>query len=445
MRIRLIQPAMHRRPMDTELKVRMSPPLGLLTLAAITPAEHDVTIENENVGPLDLDTAADLVGMSVTVDVMPRAAEIAAVFRRRGVPVVWGGVHPTCDPAGCRPYADAVCVGQGEDTWPRILADASAGRLQPVYHSRATDADLVGPAYDRIDQDAYLFTSIVSTSRGCPFRCDFCYQSADACRDVYLRRSIAAIVAEIEALDTRHVMFIDDNLAGDPAWLAELVAALRPLGVRWHAAVSATISSRPRLLDAMAAAGCQSLFIGLESLNRRSLSAVHKAHNRTERYSELVAQLHERGIMVNASFVFGLDGDGPEVFAETLDWVVDHRVETVTSHILTPYPGTVQHRRLLAEGRIIDHDLSHYDTAHVVFEPRGMTVEELATGYLWFYDQLYGLGNIWRRLPTHPRQRAAFLAFNLLYRRYGHLTERLCERLTYARVGRLARWVSYRI
>ncbi len=443
MRIRLIQPAMHLRPMDTELKTRMSPPLGLMTLAGMVAGEHEVTIENENVQRVDLDGHADLVGLTVTVDVLPRAAEIAARFRARGIPVVAGGVHPTCDPDGCAPLFDAVCVGSAEDTWLRIVDDAGRGSLQGRYVGQGLGT-WPAPSHETLDPSPYLYTSVVSTSRGCPFSCDFCYNSAPGAGG-YRHREIDDIVAEIRALPTRHVMFIDDNFVADPRWTDELLRRLAPLDLRWNAAVTANVASMGPLLDRMRETGCESLFIGLETLSTSSLRAVSKRQNRVEKYDALVAALHDRQIMVDASFVFGLDGDEPEIFPRTLDWIVSRRIETVTSHILTPYPGTALHTRMSAQGRIIDHDLSHYDTAHVVYSPIGMTPEELQAGYLWLYDQIYSWPNIVRRLPDDSRRLMPYLLFNVLYRKYGRVTERLCRMATYERVGRLARRLAYRV
>ncbi len=443
MRIRLIQPAMHLRPMDTDLKRRMSPPLGLMTLAGMINDAHDVTIENENVEPLDLDGPADLVGLSVTVDLLPRAAQIAARFRARGIPVVAGGVHPTCDPDGCEPHFDAVCVGPAEDTWLQIVEDAERGRLQSRYIGTSTSA-IRAPANTVLDPTPYLYTSIVSTSRGCPFSCDFCYNSAPTAVG-YRHREIDDIVSEIRALPTRHVMFVDDNFVADPRWTQELLRRLAPLDLRWNAAVTANVTSMVGLLDHMRETGCESLFIGLETLSSSSLRGVRKRQNRVERYDDLVEALHDRQIMLDASFVFGFDGDEPEIFPRTLDWIVTRRVETVTSHILTPYPGTALHARMAEQGRIFDQDLSHYDTAHVVYSPIGMTADELRDGYLWLYDQIYSWPNIARRLPGDTRRLRPYLLFNILYRKYGRATERLCRMATYERIGRLARRLAYRV
>lgn len=440
--VKLIQPAMSRRPMDTNLKTHMSPPLGLLTVMNLIRDEHRVRLENENIRPVEYFDGPDLVGISVTVDTLPRAMEIAARFRQRGIPVVAGGIHITTAPDTIPPGAfDALCVGPAEMTWPRIVRDAVEGKLQPVYRCEGsfTGADIVSPAYDAIDPKDYLYCNIVHTSRGCPFRCDFCYNSCG--HHPYVKRPIADVLRDIRAVGRRHIMFIDDNFAGDPEWTRRLLDAIIPLHIRWNAAVSLNAALDTQLLDMMRASGCEGLFIGFESVNADSLRSVHKGQNSLERYEQAVANIHARGMMVNASFVFGLDGDTPEVFRDTLDWILRNRIETVTSHIMTPYPGTVLYDRLRAEGRLLTDDLTLYNTAHVVFRPRHMTPEQLQEGYLWMYRQIYSFRGIMRRLPRRHEQRAAYLAFNLLYRKFGCFSDWLCRRVGYDRIG----WLGERI
>lgn len=189
------------------------------------------------------------------------------------------------------------------------------------------------------------------------------------------------------------------------------------------------------LLDLMKQSGCHSLFIGFESINPSSVKDVHKVQNSTQEYEQAIQAIHSRGIMINGSFVFGLDGDTPETFSATVEWIVRNKIETVTSHILTPYPGTALYDRMLAEHRITSHDLSRYNTANVVFQPIHMTAEELYRGYLGVYREVYSLKNIIRRLPDAKEQRMAYLMFNLFYRKFGKLTDRLCKMISYQRIG----------
>jgi len=237
-------------------------------------------------------------------------------------------------------------------------------------------------------------------------------------------------------------MFIDDNFVGNKAWTYAFLEALRPLKIKWNAAVSINVASDLKLLDLMKESGCQGLFIGFESINSDSITDVHKVQNHTDTYENAVHEIHKRGIMINASFVFGLDGDTKETFQSTLDWIVKNKIETVTSHILTPYPGTALYRRLKEERRIIEEDLSLYNTAHVVFQPKNMTRQELQDGYLWIYRNIYSFKNILKRMPDAKSQRAAYLMFNFLYRKWGRFTDFLCKIVTYKRIGFLGEKLS---
>ena len=444
MRILLIQPKMNKRPMDTNLKTQMSPPLGLLTLIGLTPKCHEVIMVNENVERIDFDCKADLVGITVTLDVMPRACEISEIFRGRGVPVVAGGVHITCCPDESAPHFSAICVGAAERVWARMINEAQAGRLQKVYCDMEGfgGEEIASPAYSRIDHSKYLYTNVVTTSRGCPNRCDFCYNSCE--NRVYVRRPVSDVCRDIKAMRTRHIFFVDDNFIGSPDYTRELIRALRGMDLKWSAAVTTRILDYPDILDSMAETGCQSLFIGFESLSDASIKNVHK-HNEVGQYGRLADAIHSRGIMINASMVVGLDGDTPDTFKRTLDWLVEHRIETLTSHILTPYPGTALYKRMEADKRIRDYDLSKYNTSNVVFEHPQMTKEELYEGYLQMYKEFYSFKNILRRMPREPRQRAPYLLFNFFYRRFGKFVSFMAGIIPMRILGRIATRLSYRI
>ncbi|CUU48686.1 B12-binding domain-containing radical SAM protein [Clostridium beijerinckii] len=447
MKIKLIQPAMMPRPMDTKLKTRMSPSLALLTIANLTPKEHEVIIENENVENIDFDENVDLVAITVTVDVMNRAVEISKEFQKRGVKVIAGGIHITADPEGAANSFDAIIIGMAERVWEKVLKDVENNSIKKIYYDMENirGNEIVSPDYGMIDNKKYLYTNIISTSRGCPFKCDFCYNSCAKSIKTYINRPIEDVIKDIKVLKTKHIMFIDDNFIGNPKWTKELLKEIKPLKLKWNAAVTSNIVDMPELLDEMKEAGCQSLFIGFESINSKSIESVHKIQNSVSRYEKLVDEIHKRGIMINASFVFGLDEDDAEIFKSTLEWIVKNKIETVTSHIMTPYPGTKLYSSLLKENRIVDHNLSNYNTSHVVYKPKNMTAEELYDGYLWIYKEVYTLKNIIKRLPKSKKQWIPFLAFNLLYRKFGKLTELVCNIVSFEVIGRLSRWVAYRI
>ncbi|MDV3425820.1 MAG: radical SAM protein [Bacillota bacterium] len=445
--IKLIQPKVLPRPMDTKLKTRMSPSLALLTIANLTPKEHKVIIENENVEKIDFDEPVDLAAITVTVDVMNRAAEISKEFQKRSVTVIAGGIHITADPEGSLKSFDAICVGMAERVWAKILKDKESNSLKKIYcdMENISGREIVSPDYNIIDNKKYLYTNIISTSRGCPFKCDFCYNSCKDSLKTYINRPVEDVIKDIKALKTRHIMFIDDNFIGNPGWTKKLLKKIKPLKLKWNAAVTSNIVDMPELLDEMRDSGCQSLFIGFESINSKSIESVHKVQNSVRKYEKLADEIHKRGIMINASFVFGLDEDDTSVFKSTLEWIVKNKIETVTSHILTPYPGTKLYSSLIENQRISDFNLANYNTAHVVYKPRNMTLDELYNGYLWIYKEVYTFKNIMKRLPECKKQWIPFLAFNLFYRKFGKLTEILCNIFSFKNTGRFFRWLSYHI
>ena len=433
--VKLIQPGMRKRPVDTDIKLHMSPPLGLLTIANILRDEHKVTIENENIRDIDFDDVPDIVGISVTVDGLPRAVEISRRFREKGAVVVAGGIHistalNTIDEG----LFDVLCVGAAEGTWPQIMENYRNGMLKKIYRCKLLKpSDIVPPAYDLIDPKDYLYCNIIHTSRGCPFKCDFCYNSGN--EQQFINRDIDVVIEEIKALHKKHIMIIDDNFVGNPKWTREFLERLKELHIRWNAAVSINVAYDEKMLDLMKESGCQGLFIGFESINQKAIAGVHKVQNSTNNYERAIKNIHDRGIMINASLVFGLDGDTKDTFKDTLYWLVKNKIETVTSHILTPYPGTKLYAQMKEAGRLTTDDLSLYNTANVVYKPAGMTPEELYKGYLWMYRKIYSFKNIIKRIPEKRDQRAAYLMFNFFYRKFGKLTDLICKMISYERIG----------
>jgi radical SAM superfamily enzyme YgiQ (UPF0313 family) len=446
MLIKLVHPAMPRRPMDSIFKTRMSPPLALYTLVALTPEEHQTVVEDENVRPLRPDAPADLVGITATVDNIDRAVCIAAKYRRRGIPVVVGGVHISAVPDRYVADFDALCIGPAERVWAQILSDAENGTLQKIYcdMDNFSGSEIVAPAYERIPDRDYLYTNVMITSKGCPFKCNFCYNSCPGVIHNHITRSITDIISDIDRIQSNHIMFVDDNFIGDIEHTRRLLPELKARNIRWNAAVSANICKHEDLLWLMAECGCRSLFIGFESINQKSLSGAGKHQNRADEYNNLLDALNKLGIMVNASIVFGLDEDDISIFDNTLDWLVQNRVASATAHILTPYPGTRLYRKMESEGSIIDFDYSHYTTSAVVFTPAKMTADELLNGYMQFYRKLYSFRNIWKRIPKSSNQVIPFMMFNLLYRKFGKAASSLAKVMPLTSLGRFAARISYK-
>ena len=443
MKILLIQPRMNRRPMDTGLKARMSPSLALLTIKGLTPPCHTVEIINENIESINYADSPDLVAITVTVDTLNRAGEIAKRFQNRGIPAVAGGIHITGVPDTARGIFDSILIGRAEQTWLPMLDDLSRNLLKPEYRDTYQSKYIQCPDYNVKKHNKYIYTNVVTTSRGCPHRCDFCYNSS-ANAVPYINRPIKDVLKDISAINRKHILFIDDNFCGNPKWTMDFLSALIPLKIKWSAAVCANIIKHPAILDKMAESGCQSLFIGFESINPISLRQVQKTQNNVGLYEKLISALHKRGIIINASLVFGLPDDDVHTFARTLKWLIKHKIETATAHIMTPYPGTTLYECLLEQNRIVDHNLSNYDTAHVVFLPDKMTGQQLYDGYIDFYKKFYSFKSIWQRLPDNRRQRIPYLCFNLLYRKFGRLTEILSRLIPLNLLSRFAAQVSYK-
>lgn len=446
-RIKLIAPKMSLRPMDSEFKRRMSPSLSLVALATLTPKPHTVWIEDENLNDLNFDDSPDLVGINVNVDTAYRAFEISAEYRRRGIKVIFGGIHASANPDEMLEYCDSVCIGEAEELWSKIIEDTASNNLHKKYHNAdSVDLNQVPiPNWNYISKNKYLYNNIIVASRGCPFKCDFCYNSCEYVDHLYRNRPIQNVVDEINSLGTKQIMFIDDNLIGNLKWTNDLIEAITPLGLIWHGAVSTNIAKHPDLIEKMARSGCRSLFIGFESINFNSLGSVRKHQNLSVDYEQLIKKLHDCGIMVNASLAFGFDHDTTDTFENTLNWLISNKVETMTSHILTPYPGTNLYKSLLNQNRIIDFDLRKYNTSNVVFLPKNMSPDELRNGYLNIYKNFYSLTNIYKRMPENKKIIAPFLLFNLAYRKYGKLTSILGKIGFMSSIGRLCRKLSYGI
>lgn len=438
---------MSLRPMDSEFKRVLSPPLSLIIVATLTPKVNKVWIEDENITKINLSDNLDLVGINVNVDTSLRAFEIAKKYRNRGIKVVFGGIYASANTDLMLLHCDSVVIGEAEEVWEKLLTDLQNNNLKPVYkNDKVTDLKNVPvPNWNFINRHKYLYHNIIVTSRGCPFKCNFCYNSSEYVSNPFRNRPISEVLKEIEMLNTKQIMFIDDNFIGNINWTKEFIKKIKNKDFHWHAAVSANILQHEDLIREFADSGCKSLFIGFESINEKSILSAEKRQNKVENYEKLISILHENGIMVNASMVFGFDDDTKDVFQNTLNWLIKNKIETMTAHILTPYPGTVLYNHLLAENRIIDYNTTKYNTSNVVFQPKQMTAEELKNGYLWIYKEFYSLKNIIKRKPDNKSLRKPYFLFNFGYRKYGNVTSLLGKLGLMSKIGQVARKISYGI
>jgi radical SAM superfamily enzyme YgiQ (UPF0313 family) len=406
MKVKMILPALTeaKSPFFRPVKYSLFPPLGLATLAGYLGDDVEVTIQDEHVETLELDDEPDLVVIQVYITSARRAYRIADHYRRRGAYVALGGLHVTSLPEEAAAHADTIFLGPGEDIWPAFLDDYRAKRPAKIYRSKVRTLDqLPKIRRDLIKRHLYLVPNSIVVSRGCPHSCDFCYKEAffDGGRGFYTQKVDAAL-AEIERLPGRHLYFLDDHLFGDTRFAEALFDGMRGMKRLWQAAGTVQSVLRPRLLEKAVACGLRSLFVGFETLSEDNLREQRKPQNLGRDYGAAIRRLHEQGVMVNGSFVFGMDDDDETVFERTVEWAVGQGIETATFHILTPYPGTALYERMLKAGRMLHADWDLYDTRHTVYRPARMTTKALEEGYRRAYRDFYRWGSIMRGAWTKP-------------------------------------------
>lgn len=404
MKTKLILPAVteSKSPFFRPIKYSLFPPLGLATLAGYLHDDDEVELVDEHVESLCLEDEPELVGIEVYISSARRAYEIADHYRRRGAHVALGGLHVTSCPEEASRHADTIFLGPGEDTWPQFLQDFRVGRPGRVYQSRERTLAGQPPARrDLIKRHLYLAPNSLIVSRGCPHSCDFCYKEPffRGGKSFYTQ-PVEEALAEIERLPGRHLYFLDDNLFANQRFAYALCDGLSGAGRIWQAAGTVQAALTPGLMEHAAEAGLRSLFIGLETLSPANLRNQHKSQNIGRDYETAIRRLHGLGIMVNASFVFGMDDDDIDVFERTVEWALRNGIETATFHVLTPYPGTALHSRLESAGRITTRDWNQYDTRHAVFQPTHMSPAQLERGYWRAYQDFYRWGSILRSART---------------------------------------------
>jgi radical SAM superfamily enzyme YgiQ (UPF0313 family) len=402
MKVTLILPALTeaKSPLFRPIKYSLFPPLGLATLAGYLDPEDEITLIDEHVERLDLshNDEPDLVVIQVYITSAYRSYKIADHYRRRGVFVALGGLHVTSLPEEAAQHADTIFLGPGEDTWPQFLKDFHAGHAAKRYESKTrTLRGMPRIRRDLIKRRLYLVPNSVVVSRGCPHVCDFCYkESFFAGGKSFYTQTVDEALAEIERLPGRHLYFLDDHLFGNARFAEALFDGMRGMGRLWQAAGTVNTVLAPRLLEKAAACGLRSLFVGFETTNVANLKEQRKYQNLRHDYGAAVRRLHDNGVMVNGSFVFGMDEDDESIFARTVEWAVTHGIETATFHILTPYPGTALYARMRAAGRLLHENWDLYDTRHCVFRPKGMDGSALEAGYWRAYRDFYRWGSVLR-------------------------------------------------
>jgi len=372
------------------------PPPSLSYLAALTPSDWDVRINDENVEPLTFEDA-DLVGISAMTSNAHRAYEISEHYRRKDIKTVMGGIHATmlCDEA--IQFVDSVVIGEAESIWQSLLNDFESNELKPFYRGeRISLENLVRPRYD-LYSDRYRLKASVQTARGCPFDCEFCSVTAFHDR-TYRQRPVEEVLDELEALSYKGFFFSDDNIINYGENAEQRAIQLfrgmveRGLNKRWASQVGIDFANNTEVLRWAQKAGCLAVSVGFESINEETLEGIHKVRNLrigVKNYKEVIKKIHDHGMMVAGAFVFGGDGDKKDVFERVTEFILNCKMDSQNLTVMTPLPGTRLYKRLEQEGRLLrtnyPEDWKHYDMAEAVFRPKHMTPDELEEGVYQVY------------------------------------------------------------
>lgn len=413
MKILLISPVHKKQNFKRYFQIA---PLNLLMIASLTPPDAEVKILDENIDAIDYGMPVDLVGIGANTSEINRAYEICDRFRTRGVCVVMGGIHASSLPDEAATRADSVVIGEAEGLWEKVIEDFRKGTLARFYkHETFPDiSNLVFANRSILNKKRYLTTNVIQFSRGCPHRCFFC-SVTEFFGHTFRVRDEDQVIKEIKSMDGKFLIFVDDNLFGNPRYAKSLLKKMIPLKKKWVSQCTLQFAENTQLLELASASGCMGMFIGIESISEASIKTSHKPIN-PNRYKEMIGRILDYGIGIEGSFVFGFDNEDTSIFERTLEFIMKIRLPAATFSILTPYPGTKLREKLLAEGRIIDKNWEHYDGTHTVFRPAKMTPEVLEEGRSWIKQAFYSYANIYKRINFRSGNFLYQLLYNLLKR-----------------------------
>jgi len=409
MKLKIIQPTYYTNGTNGSgqslYKTRRRTLIGLTLpyLAALTPKDWNVELVDEQVVDIDFDAPVDLVAITTWTINSFRTYEISRKFRERGIPVIMGGPHTFFHSEEAIEHCDAVAIGEGEEIWPGMLQDAANNRLQKIYRA-PKQHNLKGlpiPRYDlmRFGGNRLNRTYSVQSSRGCPFKCEFCSERFYI-GDRYRYRPTEEIVDEVKRIKAKNVFFADSMFAGKKEHSMDLMEALIPLNIHWSTLWTTYLCRDEKFMDLAKRSGLLHVNMGMESISQETLASMNKNFNKVHQYDEILNNLRKRGISYSLNFVFGWDGETPDVFQATLEFLERHRVPVAFFYILSPHRGTPLYERMRQEGRIIDEKHMRRTPGNVCdIKPLYCSPEELEENVQNLYDHFYSLPSMFRRLP----------------------------------------------
>jgi radical SAM superfamily enzyme YgiQ (UPF0313 family) len=397
-------------------------PIALRILGSLIPKDLDIDVDylDENIERINFDAiAADMVGISVLTPNAPRAYQISDSLRRRGITVVLGGYHVTVMPQEALNHADSVVIGFAEKSFPMLLHDFASGNLKKTYSEPFEDSFVNHKPLAHNPENyakKYLIPNALETSRGCNNCCNFCV--IPTFNSQYVQKPVASVIEEIRFLQSKRIVFLDFSPFENFDYAMELFEAIKPLKIKWYSCLTTRVAENHELVEKAARSGCAGVLIGFESINVSSLAGGNKMINRPLEYAKITSNLQRHKILVLGSFIFGFDEDDNTVFRNTLDFIVESKIDLLHYAIVTPFPGTKLFDRLQAENRILTYDWAKYDGTRVVYTPAKMTAQELQNGFFYIYKKSHTLPSIFRRMTNSQSNLVVKLATNLGFRLY---------------------------
>ena len=410
-RLLLIYPATHKLGWAKYFQL---PSLSLQQVAALVPPHWELTLVDESQDAIPSGRNFDLVGITAMTHQATRAYEIADQFRAEGIPVIMGGMHPTVMPDEALAHADAVVIGEAEPVMTRLLDDFICGRLEKVYRAPIPQEDRLVVPWSRreiLSGKRYLTTQTVQASRGCPYDCAFCTVT-QYFGNRFRYRDTADILAELSSFPRKFVIFLDDNLLGDPVKARPLLEGMAEMGIRWGSQTSLRFAEDRELLNLVVRSGCIGLFVGVESITG-PFSLLAKSSGQSPQ-ADLMKRVTDAGLILETSLVFGFDDHDQSIFEKTLRFVEESSLSVPTFNLLTPYPGTKLFGQYEQEGRLLHREWSRYNHSEVVFRPKLMSPEQLYRGWMEARKEAYTWPSILSRVWKNPGRRFTNLAYNIL-------------------------------
>ncbi len=372
-------------------------------IKGLTPREHEIEFIDERAERLPEKINSDIIAFSVETYTAKRAYILAKKYKTENNIIVMGGFHAAVMADEMLDYADAVLIGDAEDTWGRFLSDCEKGIISEKYVS--DEKTPLGIIRDdpTVYKHNYYGIGVYQISRGCKFNCDFC--SIKTMYRCVRRKSADMIAEELKNAKEKIIFFVDDNLFYDKASALELFKKIAPLKKKWACQISMDAARDDELLHEMKRAGCFLVLMGFESINSESLSEMHKAANAAVDYDELIKRIYRHGLLIYGTFVLGCDNDGLDVFGRTFEFAVRNKIAVTNFNPLIPMPGTAVYSRMEKENRLIydkwwlSDDYRYGETA---FVPKRMTPEQLRDGCLKMRTDFYSAGCVLKRLFSNP-------------------------------------------